>query len=689
MLKKILWYKRLLPIFVLIGLIPVLFFSYKISKNTYDSQLKNIQHYLQISNADKITSVKIFIQKFLDLSDMLGRESYFKTDISEAESLEMKMKFRNIIETFSGLNLLYFGAADGSFISYPQISLPADYDHRERLWYEKAVRNPGITIMTDPYEDIYNQQNIISVARAVYDNEGQLLGVIGIDFVMNELIKLVESDKNYETDYSFALLHDGMTVLHTQADKIGAYTFYKKILEQSTDISGFITYGEKSNTRIAYYEKIPELKWIFYTVISEKEALENARYVAGGMVLLAVFSIIGAFILELSFMFLVKKYTQNESMSAVNEELIAMNEEIEQSYNDIHDLSTKLEVLLEVITSTINRIGESEKDYFTYIFNRLFDIVTEADYGLLCLVRDDDICFMASRGHSIEKLQDVGYTASDLIETEDVMIVDPQSAYKFFDEEKARKSLEVIEPCKQRMIITIFTDKKAVGNFILDIAKDSTKAFSQDSVKAMKVFSATASSFLTYNRYTDLKGRMQKDIIMTMINILEVHDVYTKGHSNSVAEIAVKIARAMDMNRQDVLMVYWAGLVHDIGKILIPQAILNKPSKLTDIEYEEIKKHPEYGYIFLKKQGELKQIAEIVRYHHERFDGKGYPKGLKGEEIPLFSRIISVADAYDAIISLRPYRAPLSAEQAREEIFKNSGTQFDPKIVSVFFGLKL
>ncbi|HQI79463.1 MAG TPA: HD-GYP domain-containing protein, partial [Petrotogaceae bacterium] len=295
----------------------------------------------------------------------------------------------------------------------------------------------------------------------------------------------------------------------------------------------------------------------------------------------------------------------------------------------------------------------------------------------------------ASRGHSIEKLQSVGYTASDLLETEDVMIVDPQSAYKFFDEEKARKSLEAIEPCKKRMIITIYADNKAVGNFILDIAKDSTKDFSQDSVKAMKVFSVTASAFLTYNRYTDLKGRMQKDIIMTMINILEVHDVYTKGHSNNVADIAVKIARAMDMNRQDVLMVYWAGLVHDIGKILIPQAILNKPSNLTDAEYEEIKKHPEYGYIFLKKQEELKQIAEIVRYHHERFDGKGYPKGLKGEEIPLFSRIISVADAYDAIISLRPYRAPLSAEQAREEIFKNSGTQFDPKIVSVFFGLKL
>jgi HD-GYP domain-containing protein (c-di-GMP phosphodiesterase class II) len=129
-------------------------------------------------------------------------------------------------------------------------------------------------------------------------------------------------------------------------------------------------------------------------------------------------------------------------------------------------------------------------------------------------------------------------------------------------------------------------------------------------------------------------------------------------------------------------------LLHDVGKIGVPDSILNKPSKLTDEEFEVIKQHPTLGKNILEHMSSIKDVLEYVEYHQERFDGKGYPEGLKGEEIPLGARIVSVADAFHAMTSSRPYRkTPLTLEQAIVELRENSGTQFDPIIVDVFVSM--
>lgn len=127
----------------------------------------------------------------------------------------------------------------------------------------------------------------------------------------------------------------------------------------------------------------------------------------------------------------------------------------------------------------------------------------------------------------------------------------------------------------------------------------------------------------------------------------------------------------------------YVGQLHDIGKIAIDQSILLKPGPLTKIELDEIQRHPDVGYKILKSSKETTSIAEYVLYHHERYDGKGYPSGLKGEEIPLLSRIIAVADSFNAMVSDRCYRKPMSVEDAINELIANKGTQFDPEIVDV------
>jgi len=155
-----------------------------------------------------------------------------------------------------------------------------------------------------------------------------------------------------------------------------------------------------------------------------------------------------------------------------------------------------------------------------------------------------------------------------------------------------------------------------------------------------------------------------------------------------VSKICEEIARTMGMSHNNIIELLLAAQLHDVGKLWIPENILNKLGKLTEEEKEFIKKHIWYGYNYIKERKMNDTIAEAVLYHHEHFDGQGYI-GLKGEEIPLFSRIISVADAFDAMTNDRPYRKALSLEKAVEEIERNSGTQFDPEIADTFIKLRV
>ena len=165
---------------------------------------------------------------------------------------------------------------------------------------------------------------------------------------------------------------------------------------------------------------------------------------------------------------------------------------------------------------------------------------------------------------------------------------------------------------------------------------------------------------------------------------VEAKDAYTKGHSDRVSAYSVLIGEALGLPEEDLKTLKIGGLFHDIGKIGIPDSILLKTTKLDDEEYSEIKNHPAIGAHILSNATIFKDIIPIVKHHHERFDGHGYPGKLKGEEIPYLARIATVADSFDAMTSKRSYRDSLPIDVVKEEIKKNSGTQFDPEIAEVF-----
>lgn len=171
------------------------------------------------------------------------------------------------------------------------------------------------------------------------------------------------------------------------------------------------------------------------------------------------------------------------------------------------------------------------------------------------------------------------------------------------------------------------------------------------------------------------------DAIECLAAALEAKDHYTQGHSNRVADMSLVLSQKLNINGLELEQIHIAAHLHDIGKIGVPDYILNKVERLTPDEWEQIKQHPVIGYNILSNSTELKEVATIVLYHHERWDGKGYPNGLKNEEIPLGSRIIGICDAIDAMISSRPYREALTMKQILSELKLGSGSQFDPNIL--------
>ena len=175
--------------------------------------------------------------------------------------------------------------------------------------------------------------------------------------------------------------------------------------------------------------------------------------------------------------------------------------------------------------------------------------------------------------------------------------------------------------------------------------------------------------------------------IRAIVQTIEAKDELTQGHSVRVAGYSRAIAKELGFNDKMVEQVYQTALLHDVGKIGIPDSILKKNGRLTPEEYHQIKQHTTIGANILASISTIAYLEDGARYHHERYDGNGYPQGLKGDDIPIIGRIIAVADVYDALVSRRHYKEIMDEDSARNELLFGSGTQFDPYIIRIFITL--
>jgi putative nucleotidyltransferase with HDIG domain/PAS domain S-box-containing protein len=264
------------------------------------------------------------------------------------------------------------------------------------------------------------------------------------------------------------------------------------------------------------------------------------------------------------------------------------------------------------------------------------------------------------------------------IETGEVVIIEDVRESPLFP-----KDLAEAFRMRSIMYVPIISRGKTIG--IIGIERIKVKSPFGDKEKA--IFKGIAYQIATALENARLMLDLQELFIGTikcLSGAIDAKSTWTMGHSERVTEYSIKIGKEMGLQGKDLEDLRIAGLLHDIGKIGTYDSILDKPGKLNDEEYEVVKKHPLKGAKMLSSMKELRHIIPWIRGHHERFDGKGYPDGLKGEEIPLQSRILSVADTFDSMTSNRPYRETPGREKMIEEIKRCSGTQFDPKVVESF-----
>src|SRR5690554_3773003 len=379
-----------------------------------------------------------------------------------------------------------------------------------------------------------------------------------------------------------------------------------------------------------------------------------------------------------------------QELSASHQEITAMNEELNESMQKINQLNKRFVNMIDVVSSLDKNGQNRDNSFLSELLQMAIEIVPEAELGKICVLEEEDntFRFISAVGHDIELLKELRLDAKHFYHLEKGGIYTSEEySLSLLDLEPEEKRIieKALKPVRDSIYINIVSEDRTIGRICLDIAEDSDhESFSPGTEKLLESFASLASAFFSFQRYNLLQGQLIEEFVSSVIQILELYDRYTSGHSENVARIAQETARVMDLDDDEIEAAYWTGMVHDIGKLLIPREILNKKGPLTDEEYELIKKHSYWSYKSLSKSSLLGNIAHYVLYHHERWDGRGYPDGLKGEEIPLVSQILALADSWDAMTSKRSYRDPLSEEKALQELKDNKGTQFSPAVVDAF-----
>lgn len=364
------------------------------------------------------------------------------------------------------------------------------------------------------------------------------------------------------------------------------------------------------------------------------------------------------------------------------------NEEIDNYRNKLNKKNTLLGSIKNLTKIFYRAEMATDKEFEKLLIN-IFDftmkLMDESDYGSIYIFEKGYVKYLKSYGFDIKSLNTLKIPKKrffDLI-TDDLIILRNTEESDLFINEQGEYSTEI----KESIRIPLRNENKIIGSMSFDISSASDQAFQEYSLFLMKSISKLINIIITLINNTNAQENYEQNMIKALLNMLEIHDEYTNDHSETVANLSRELGMLLELPMIDIDRLYWAGITHDIGKIEIPAAILNKKEKLTTDEFRRIKHHPVIGYKALSKLESLKDIAKYVLHHHERVDGLGYPDGLVGSSIPLISRILSVVDAWDAMTSERSYRKSLPVDVAIGELVKNSGTQFDEFIVKEFVEL--
>jgi len=376
------------------------------------------------------------------------------------------------------------------------------------------------------------------------------------------------------------------------------------------------------------------------------------------------------------------------------------NDELAQAHKKLEEWSNELEEEVKLQTQEL----EKSKDKLSILYNisRVISSTLKLD-NILKVILDFSVKISGANRGSVMLLDEkksifsikAAYNLSEKVIRE-VTFAKDENTIGWVVKNKKTLYIENLEQDKrfpkkeevdykvtQLLMVPIIIEGEVKGVINLD----NSTSFTTDTISLLKSFSEQAAVAINNAHLYKKIQDSYFEIVKALAQAIEAKDPYTHGHSARVMEYTVQIAQKLGLPEEEIESLRYAAILHDIGKIGVRGIILNNPNSLTSKEYDEIKQHPLVGEGIIQPIELLQPIKPLIRHHHEWYNGKGYPDGLSGKDIPLGARILAVADAYDAMKFDRPYRKALTEETAIQELKGGNGTQFDPKIVEVFLEL--
>ena len=366
--------------------------------------------------------------------------------------------------------------------------------------------------------------------------------------------------------------------------------------------------------------------------------------------------------------------------------------ERQENYDQMKDARKNLEkvfISTNEFLEAENKIPEEAMDFEERYLRNMFEIACKMypkfNRASVNVNESKYVRFVATKGYDINHLNSLmfltetfewGLYSPKIIRTTDYDEV-------FEDQESTRNFKARYGDLKESIRFTVIIGENKHAGMSFDIYKDSDEEFNETDLANFVSFQNMMNSFYRLGILNKQKNQLKDDLVLSLVRTLELYDQYTGGHSEEVAHLCVEIGTELSLEEDQIRDLYWAGIVHDIGKIGLPNDILNKNGKLTDDEYALVKEHPMYGYNILSRSEGLEEIALIVKHHHEWWNGKGYPNGLRSIGIPYLAQILHVCDAVDAMAQDRVYRKALTNQEIIDELRKGLGRQFSPKIAKV------
>lgn len=645
--------------------------------------------------------------------------------------------FEKLIQVTPIFGSVYYVDKNNKFSSSGDWLPPEDYDLRKRDWYLGAVKERE-KIYSQAYVDASTDKIVVTISKPVYNTNGELKGVVGGDVDIEEIMEYIEGSIPDRIGEFFLIDKEG-NILAYGNKKYDYYSGFKNIDELIPDILEEILANASGERQVLLqdeegyisYKSIEGINLIIGNFASFDDYNNSGNYL-WKMFLLVFIMII---ILFIGFLYIQNKYflkplyllekdvgniniheniiyrvtldekdpflelrkSLNKNLDKIEdlfiqqneyqEELIGSHEELEASYGQLSAMEQELREQYDELKKREKRLYNlSYYDQLTGLYNRryyeeeLVRLDREENLPLTFIMADVNGLKLIndSFGHRVgdELLKNVANAilascrkgeVPARIGGDEFIIILPKTDVK--GSKKVIKEIRSLadrnNPSEIQLSISFgIGTKYSIGE---DISEATKKA--EDDMYANKLVEGPS---------------MRSKTIDTIIQTLYEKSPREEAHSTRVSLLCQEMGAHLDMSEEKIKELGMVGLLHDIGKVAISDQVLEKPGRLNKEEWKEMKRHPEVGYRILRTTSEMANISEYVLAHHERWDGEGYPKGLKSENIPLVSRIIAIADAYDAMISDRTYRRGLSEEMAVKEIIKNSGSQFDPILARIF-----